>query len=135
MIRQSGLLLVAAWGCLSLSSSADAALRDGSFTFRDAEFLDADRGIEAAREFVRAKLTPGISMPQARQLLRRADMRCHKPALSDGAVLCDFNETVHIEGGTLGEDHWTVRLMPDGTDRLVSAKLDHFTVGVGRPGM
>lgn len=135
MIERPGLLLIIACGCLSLASSVGAAFRDGSFTIRDAEFLEADRGLEAAQEFVRMKLAPGIPMQQARQLLGRADMRCRKPALSDGAVLCDFSETVHIEGGTLGEDHWTVRLMPDGTDRLVSAKLDHFTVGVGRPGL
>lgn len=130
-----GFFLTVAWGCLSLSSSTGATLRDGSFTFRDAEFLEADRGLEAAQEFVRTKLAPGIPMQQARQLLGRADMRCRKPALSDRAVLCDFTETVHIEGGTLGEDHWTVRLIPDEMDRLVSAKLDHFTVGVGRPGL
>lgn len=135
MIKRPGLLLAVALSGFTLSSSAGAALRDGSFTFRDAEFLEADRGLEAAQAFVRTKLVSGILMQQARQVLGRADMRCRKPALPDGAVMCDFTETIHIEGGTLGEDHWTVRLIPDGTDRLASAALDHFTVGVGRPGL
>lgn len=126
---------MAACGCLGLSSHAGAARHDGSFTFRDAEFLEADRGLEAAQAFMRTKLPPGISMQQARQLLGRADMRCRKPVVPADFVLCDFTEVVHIEGGTLGEDHWTVRLIADGHDHLASATLDHFIVGVGRPGL
>ena len=127
-------LLLAVWG-LCVSISAHAAHSDRRFTFRDAEFLEADRGVEAAQEYFRTALPPGITMQEARQRLRSADMRCRQPGSSDAAVVCDFHETVHIEGGTLGEDHWTVRLLSDGADRLASATLDRFTVGVGSPGL
>ena len=104
------------------------------FTFRDAEFLPLDRGIEAAQEFVATALPSGLSESDARDRLHHANMRCAKPR-RDGAVVCDFAEVVHVEGGVLGEHHWTVTLRFDPSARLASATLDQFVIGAGNPGL
>lgn len=105
-----------------------------AFTFRDAEFLPLDRGIEAAQGFVAADLPAGLPASDARARLRRADMRCAKPR-RDGAEVCDFAEVVHVEGGVLGEHHWTVTLRFNSSAELASATLDQFVIGAGNPGL
>ena len=105
-----------------------------AFTFRDAEFLPLDRGIAAAQEFVATDLPAGLPAAEARARLRRANMRCAKPR-PDGTVVCDFAEVVHVEGGVLGEHHWTVTLHFDPPARLASATLDQFVIGAGNPGL
>ncbi len=111
-----------------------AARAHGGFTFRDAEFMPLDRGLDAAREFVATRLPPGLPLADARDRLRRADMRCaQRPR--NGAILCDFADVVHVEGGVLGEEHWTVHLTTDASDILTAATLDYFVVGAGRPGL
>lgn len=121
------MLLVA----LIASSPTQAVAR---FTFRDAEFLPLDRGIEAARAFVDAELPAGLSGSDARVRLRRAQMRCAEPR-RDGAVICDFCRGRPRRGGVLGEHHWTVTLRFDPSARLASATLDQFMIGAGNPGL
>ena len=126
MIRTVTMLLLA----LGASLPAQA----GTFTFRDAEFLPLDRGIEAAQEFVATALPAGLPESDARDRLHHADMRCGRPR-HDGAVVCDFAEVVHVEGGVLGEHHWTVTLRFNPSDRLAAATLDQFVIGAGNPGL
>ena len=104
------------------------------FTFRDAEFMPVDDGIAAAQAFVAARLIPGLPASEARQRLRNADMRCSSTR-PNGTIACDFAEVVHVEGGTLGETHWTVALVLDSADRVAAASLDHYTIGSGAPGL
>ena len=125
-MRQAGLTVAAA--LLATATNATA------FTFRDAEFLPLDRGIEAAQGFVATALPAGLPNADARARLRRADMRCGK-SRRDGAVVCDFAEVVHVEGGVLGEHRWTVTLRFDPSARLASATLDQFVIGAGNPGL
>lgn len=119
---------------VALVASLPARAAAERFTFRDAEFLPLDRGITAARTFVKAELPIGLPEIDARARLRQADMRCAKPR-RDGAVVCDFTEVVHVEGGVLGEHHWTVTLRFDAVARLASATLDQFVIGAGNPGL
>jgi hypothetical protein len=113
--------------------SATAADPARSFTFRDAEFSTSAQGAAAAQEFVDAALPVGLPLAQARGRLVRAAMDCGAPRPPSGAVVCDYSELVHIEGGLIGESHWRVRLNVDSSGRLASATLRHFNVGVGDP--
>ena len=132
--RRLGTIRRCLWVIPGLLIAAPLAARPHGFTFRDAEFLPLDRGVAAAQEFVAAQLAPGLPIAEARDRLRRADMRC-APARHDGAIVCAFTEVVHIEGGVLGESRWTVRLTDDGSGRLASATADHAIIGVGNPGL
>lgn len=103
-----------------------------AFTFRDAEFMPADRGTPAAQAFIAARLPPGLPVHEARERLARAGMRCNEPSDRDATTVCNFTELVHNEGGTVGEDHFTVRLRA-AQGLLVSAELAHFNIGTGNP--
>jgi len=114
-----------------LAGAAIAA--EPSFTFRDATYMPADRGVEAARTFVAMAVPPGLPLQEVRRRLARADMTCGPIMGSSSPFVCDYSDVVHIQGGTIGEEHWKVILIPDGTGALQSATLSHFTVGVGDP--
>ncbi len=111
-----------------------AARAHGMFTFRDAEFMPLDSGLDAAREFVATRLPSGLPLADARDRLHHADMRCAKRP-ENGAMLCDFADVVHVEGGVLGEEHWTVHLTTDASEILTAATLDYFVIGAGRPSL
>ncbi len=118
----------------ALAAAPLSARARGGFTFRDAEFMSLDRGLDAAFDFISTHLPPGLPLSDARGRLRRADMRCAKRP-RNGAILCDFVEVVHVEGGVLGEEHWTVHLTTNASGELTAATLDYFVIGAGRPGL
>ncbi len=122
-----------AMAAVLLAAPAAARSHDG-FTFRDAEFMPLDDGIAAAQAFVAARLPSGLPLADARDRLRHADMRCGTPGRT-GAVVCEFIEVVHVEGGVLGEELWTVRLTADAGNRLTAATVEYAVIGAGRPGL
>ena len=132
--RRLGTIQRCLWVILGTLIATPLAARPHGFTFRDAEFMPLDRGVAAAQDFVAARLPPGLPLAEARDRLRRADMRCAS-ARHGGAIVCAFTEVVHVEGGVLGESRWTVRLTDDGSGRLASATADHAIIGAGNPGL
>jgi hypothetical protein len=112
---------------------AGAARASGGFSFWDAEFMPPDRALAAAEQFIESDLPPGLPMAEARARLRKAAMVCDQPEAPGAPVTCDCSEILHLEGGVLGEDHWTVVLVPDAAGRLGSASLDHHIIGSGPP--
>jgi hypothetical protein len=56
-------------------------------------------------------------------------MDCGRGA-SPGVTACSFGMIAGRDGGTLGDDTWTVRLSSDGQGKLVAARLDHERTGL-----
>lgn len=135
MVRMSRpprlLATVAVAACLGVAGLAWASER--GFSFWDAEFMPQDQALEAAQRFVASALPPGLPIQEARARLRRASMVCARPRGPADPVDCDCSETIHLQGGVIGEDHWTVRLTPDEAGGLRSASLDHYIIGSGPP--
>lgn len=132
MIRKaplpSALVLLA-----TIAAPPAAVARERPFSFWQAEFMPQDRAMTEAQAFVASALRPGLAMTQARARLRRAGMVCGRPQGPDDGVECVTSETVHIGGGLIGEDRWTVRLTPDGRGGLRAARLGHEIIGSGPP--
>ena len=84
---------------LSLASTAAAIAQP--FTFRDAEFMAADRGMSEAEDFVATQLPQGLSLLVAIHRLQRAGMNCEAARTTDASTFCDFSELVHNEGVSL----------------------------------
>ena len=122
------------WLIAALILASPVAARPHDFTFRDAEFLPLDDGIEAAQRFVAERLPAGLPLDVARERLRQADMRCARRP-RHGTIDCDFTEVVHVEGGVLGEQHWTVALTTDATGALRTATFNYAVIGAGSPGL
>ena len=124
-MRRSGLILAMA----AVWASSPAAAH--GFRFRDAEYMPDDRAMAAAQAFVAGRLPKGLPRAEALSRLRLADMRCGPAHATGGPVECGFEMPVHIGGGVIGEDAWTVRLAfaPDGT--LADAAVRHDIIGTG----
>ena len=108
------------------------AAASGSFSFFAAEFEPLDRALPAAEAFVREQLPDGLPVAEVRTRLRAAALRCPRAAPGT-AFVCSVSMLVHIGGGLIGEDVWSVRVEPDGEGRLRSAALDHRVIGTGPP--
>jgi hypothetical protein len=114
--------------CVATAFAAQASAAQPAFTFRQAEFMHHDDAMNSATAFVAGELPAGLSMPDAVARLSRADMDCG-PASSSGTTACSFGMIAGRDGGTLGDDTWTVRLRSDGQGKLVAARLDHERTG------
>ena len=117
----AGLCLAAA--CLAQPSAAHPA-----FTFMQAQFMDPDEAMQSATAFVADELPAGLSMPDAVARLSRVDMHCGAES-SSGETACSSSMIVRSNGGTLGDDTWTVRLRCDHQGKLTAARLGHARTG------
>jgi len=117
-------------GVALLTTGANGALaREAPFTFARAEFMRSDRGMIAAQNFIASQLPSGIPMQEARKRLSKADMGCGHQGEPGEQVSCQFYELAGRDGGTLGEDRWTVLLTADGANNLQTATLDRTHSG------
>jgi hypothetical protein len=113
-------------GLLALSGAARAA----AFTFPDAEFMPGNDGTRAARSFMEDQLTHGLPMSLAIARVEKARASCHVPAGDTEMVTCEYFVLAHPVGGDLGENIWTVHLIPDS-----NGTLDDATIARTRAGM
>lgn len=123
-----GLLLAAALGLAGVATAGEHG-----FSFWDAEFMPPDRAMAEAQAYVAQALPSGLPIDVALRRLRKASMSCRAPGAPGAPIICDCSEVVHLQGGILGEDHWTVVLTADASGRLASASLDHHIIGAGPP--
>lgn len=106
-----------------------------AFSFRQAELTPADTGAAAARAFVRTRLTPGVPLAEAVSRLKEADMPCPHlrrqggPPGAERRLVCTYFATVSAEGGTLGEDTFTVTLVTDASGLLKGANVTRSFIG------
>ncbi len=117
--------------CVGFASAGSAFSQSRPFTFRDAEFMSPDRGLQAAQQFTIVDLPPGLPIGEARRRVQRAAMFC-RPA-QGAATVCEYSLPIHVEGGVIGEDRWRVTLIADNSGALGSARVDHYTVGTPNP--
>ena len=129
MITHS-LIALAALTCVGAASAQPAAAAVHGFSFRAAEFMDDDKALAEAQAFLATQEPKGLPMADAARRLSKADMYC-KPlrGAADGSQDCSFAMMAGGDGGTLGEDIWTVRLRSDSQGRLAAADLDHDRTG------
>ena len=93
--------------------------------------MPEDKGIAAAQAFLAERLTSGLPMAQAIARVEKANAGCHSPAAPGSPVVCRYSEIAHPVCGDLGEDIWTVRLIPASDGLLQSATFERSHVGMG----
>jgi len=126
-VGQAALRPAAAALCLLVVCSAQPSAAQPAFSFRQAEFMNEDAALRSATAFVADELPAGLAVPEALARLKRADMDCRPDA--SGVTACSFGMVEGRDGGTLGEDTWTVRLRRDPQDRITAADLSHQQTG------
>jgi hypothetical protein len=114
--------------CLIAAGAAQPSSAQPAFSFRQAEFMNSEEAMRSATAFVADELPAGLSMPDAVARLSRADMHCRAES-SSGETACSFAMMAGADGGTLGEDTWTVRLRCDPQDKLMAARMEHERTG------
>lgn len=119
---------------MTMAVTGCAAHANQGFTFRDAAFMQGGKGMAAAQAFVAAQLPVGLSLTQAEARLTDAGMACKTEPASSAATVCEYYILAGGDGGTLGDDFWTVRLQTDAQARLVSAALDRSRSGFSAQG-
>jgi hypothetical protein len=108
-----------------------SAVIGAPFTFQDAEFLPNEHeGLLAAKSFVATELTPGLPMNEAITRVQQAHASCETPAASSAIVKCGYFIQARPAGGDLGENLWTVRLVPGPDNTLQSASVEKSRVGM-----
>jgi hypothetical protein len=116
-------------GLIALASIAFADSTQ-NFTFRDAEFAIGDEGVRAARSFVASQLTPGLEMNTATARVEHAGASCKAPSSAQATVNCEYFTLARPAGGDLGENVWTVKLMPGPDGKLQRAIVERSRVGM-----
>src|ERR1700691_1599135 len=107
-------------GLMALTGTAVADSTQ-KFTFRDAEFAPGDKGVRAARSFVDSQLTPGLAMNTAMERVEDAGALCKAPPPAQSTVNCEYFILARPAGGDLGENIWSVKLMPGPDGNLQKA--------------
>lgn len=105
--------------------SADAMATQRPFSFRDASYMRNGAGLIAAKTFVAKQLHGGLPMSTALARVRHAGAFCGAPSKDSGQIRCDFTILNHPDGGSLGEDTWTVRLVPSEKGGLKTATFEY----------
>ena len=96
--------------------------------------MPREKGEAAARAFIAAQLPAGLPLAEAEARLDRAIMGCNERRLSAGEVDCEYYEIVGSDGGTLGDDVWSVRLTVDEQHRLQSVSFNRSRTGFSSEG-
>jgi hypothetical protein len=119
---------IAAIVALAASGAAEARAHHFSFSWAaHVSDLQAQAGAEA---FVKDELPAGIAMSDAVQRTQAAGARCRPASREVGGVACRYFITSNSDQGALGEDVWTVSLVPDGAGKLASAAIARSRVGL-----
>jgi hypothetical protein len=119
----------------SLVAFPGIALADSPqrFTFPDAEFMRGDEGIKAAKSFVETQLTPGLAMDVAVAKVENAVAACETPSNAQATINCEYYITARPTGGSLGENIWSVKLIPGPNGTLQNAIVERSRAGM--PGL
>lgn len=100
------------------------------FTFPDAEFMRGDKGIMAAKSFVETQLTPGLAMDVAVAKVENAVAACKTPPNAQATINCEYYIMARPTGGGLGENIWSVKLIPGPDRTLQKAIVERSRVGM-----
>lgn len=116
---------------LMLMLSRAIAGHSNRFTFPDAEFLPNEQeGLQAAKSFVARELTHGLPMSEAITRIEYAPASCETPASSSAVIKCEYFILARPAEGSLGENYWTVRLVPGPDNTLERASVERSRVGM-----
>lgn len=122
-------IAIALVGLMALAGTAYAQSTQ-NFTFQNAEFAPRDQGAHAARSFVATRLTPGLAMNAAVARVENAGVKCKAPSGAQNVITCEYLILARPAGGDLGENIWSVTLMPGSDGMLQSANLEISRVGM-----
>jgi len=100
------------------------------FTFPDAEYLPGDEGLKAAQSFAETQLTPGLSMDTAVAKVENAVAGCETPSDPQATINCQYYIMARPTGGSLGENIWSVKLVPGPTGTLQNAIVERSRSGM-----
>lgn len=114
------LIILAFAGLLALPGVALASSTP-HFTFPDAEYMRGDEGLKAAQSFAETQLTPGLPMDTAVAKVENAVAGCETPADPQATINCQYYIMARPTGGSLGEDIWSVKLVPGPNGTLQDA--------------
>ena len=100
------------------------------FTFPDAEFMRGDEGLKAARSFAETQLVPGMAMDAAVGKVENAVAACKTPSNAQATINCEYYIIARPTGGTLGENIWSVKLIPGPNGTLQNAIVERSRAGM-----
>ena len=108
------------------------ALADSAqhFTFPNAEYMPGDEGLKAARSFAETQLTPGLAMDTAVAKVENAVAGCETPSDPQATINCQYYIMDRPTGGSLGENIWSVKLVPGPTGTLQNAIVERSRSGM-----
>src|SRR5580704_14486314 len=113
-------------------TAGTAQARPHHFSFSWAAHVSDIQAQAGADAFVKDELPAGIAMADAIQRTQAAGARCRPAPREVGGenVACRYFITSDTAEGALGEDVWTVNLVPDAGGKLATAAVARSRVGL-----